>query len=114
AHTVRHGQGRTAWRERLETEGVGMSGLTTSDQYGTAEPGRHYNRQDFQADSINAVVVRKRQGKDYGLGGKTVFLSHASVAQPLQPLFGVGVGFLCGSRPAEERVRVSVPEPAPN
>jgi hypothetical protein len=91
-----------------------MSGLTTSDQYGTAEPGRHHNRQDFQADSINAVVVRKRQGKDYGLGGKTVFLSHASVAQPLQPLFGVGVGFLCGSRPAEERVRVSVPEPAPN
>jgi hypothetical protein len=29
AHTVRHGQGRTAWRERLETEVVGMSELTT-------------------------------------------------------------------------------------
>jgi hypothetical protein len=29
AHTVRHGQGRTAWTERLETEVVGITGLTT-------------------------------------------------------------------------------------
>jgi len=29
AHTVRHGHGRTAWRERLETEVVGMMALTT-------------------------------------------------------------------------------------
>jgi hypothetical protein len=29
--TVRHGQGRTAWRERLETEVVGITGLTTYD-----------------------------------------------------------------------------------
>jgi Transposase DDE domain len=29
AHTVRHGQGRTAWTERLETEVVGLTGLTT-------------------------------------------------------------------------------------
>jgi hypothetical protein len=32
AHTVRHGQGRTAWSERLETEVVGLTGLTTDDQ----------------------------------------------------------------------------------
>jgi hypothetical protein len=31
AHTVRHGQGRTAWSERLETEVVGITGLTTDD-----------------------------------------------------------------------------------
>ena len=31
-HTVRHGQGRRAWTERLETEVVGMTGLTTDDQ----------------------------------------------------------------------------------
>jgi hypothetical protein len=73
------------WRERLETEVVGISGLTTADQYGTAEPGRHHNRQDFQADSINAIVVRTSQGKDYGPGSKTVLLTHASVAQPPQP-----------------------------
>ncbi len=29
AHTVRQGQGRTAWSERLETEVVGITGLTT-------------------------------------------------------------------------------------
>ena len=31
AHTVRHGQGKAAWRARLETEVVGITGLTTDD-----------------------------------------------------------------------------------
>jgi hypothetical protein len=31
-HRVRHGQGREAWTERLETEVVGMTRLTTDDQ----------------------------------------------------------------------------------
>jgi hypothetical protein len=31
AHTVRHGQGKTAWTERLETEVVGITGLTNYD-----------------------------------------------------------------------------------
>jgi hypothetical protein len=31
-HRVRHGQGREAWTERLETAGVGMTGLTPDDQ----------------------------------------------------------------------------------
>jgi hypothetical protein len=31
------------------------------------------------------VVVRKWQGKDYGPGGKTVFLTNAPVDQPLRP-----------------------------
>lgn len=84
-HTVRHGQGRTAWTERVETEVVGMTGLTTYDQYGTPEHARQANRRDFQANLINAVVVRKWQGKDYGPGGKTVFLTNAPVEQPLQP-----------------------------
>ena len=30
-HNVRHGQGREAWTQRLETEVVGMTGLTTDD-----------------------------------------------------------------------------------
>jgi hypothetical protein len=84
-HTVRHGQGRTAWTARLETEVVGIAGLTTYDQYGTPEHGRQHNRRDFQANPINAVVVRKWQSKDYGPGGKTVFLTNASVQKPLQP-----------------------------
>jgi hypothetical protein len=84
-HTVRHGQGRTAWTERLETEVVGITGLTTYDQYGTPEHGRHHNRRDFEPNRINAVVVRKWNHRDYGPGGKTVFLTNASVAKPLQP-----------------------------
>jgi hypothetical protein len=84
-HTVRHGQGRAAWTDRQETEVVGITGLTTYDQYGTPEHGRHINRRDFEPHVINAVVVRKWNGKDYGPGGKTVFLTNASVQQPLQP-----------------------------
>jgi hypothetical protein len=84
-HTVRHGQGKTAWVERRETEVVGIQGLTTYDQYGTREHGRHHNRRDFEATPIHAVVVRQWHGKDYGPSGKTVFLTNASVEKPLQP-----------------------------
>ena len=85
AHTVRHGQGRTAWTERLETEVVGITGLTTYDQYGTPEHGRHHNRRDFQPHTINAVVVRQWNGHAYGPAGKTVFLTNVPVDKPLQP-----------------------------
>jgi Transposase DDE domain len=84
-HTGRHGQGKTAWSERLETEVVGIAGLTTYDRYGTPEHGRHHNRRDFQPNPINAVVVRQWHGRDYGPGGKTVFLTNATVDRPLQP-----------------------------
>jgi Transposase DDE domain len=84
-HTVRHGQGRTARRERLETEVVGITGLTTDDQDGPPEPGRQAKRRDFQANPLNAVVVRQWNGKDDGPGGNTVFLTNASVQPPLQP-----------------------------
>jgi hypothetical protein len=84
AHTVRHGQGKTARTERLETEVVGITGLTTYDQYGTPEHGRQTNRREFQANPINAVVVRQWHGKDDGPGGKTVFLTNAPVAKPLR------------------------------
>jgi hypothetical protein len=84
-HTVRHGQGKTAWTERLETEVAGMTELTTDDQYGTPEQARHANRRDFQPNHINAVVVRKWHNRDYGPGGKTVFLTNAPVDKPLQP-----------------------------
>jgi Transposase DDE domain len=84
-HTVRHGQGKTAWTERRETEVVGIAGLTTYDQYGTPEHRRHANRRDFQPNPINAVVVRQWNGHAYGPAGKTVFLTNAPVDQPLQP-----------------------------
>jgi hypothetical protein len=84
-HTIRHGQGKRAWTERQETEVVGIEGLTTDDQYGTPEHGRHHHRRDFEANPLHAVVVRQWPGRDYGPGGKTVFLTKASVQQPLQP-----------------------------
>jgi Transposase DDE domain len=84
-HTVRHGQGKAAYTERWETEVVGITALTTYDQYGTPEHGRHANRRAFQGTLITAVVVRRWQGRAYGPGGKTVFLTNASVAHPLQP-----------------------------
>src|SRR6266498_515967 len=83
-HSVRHGQGRTAWTERVETEVVGMTALTTDDPYGTLEHGCQANRRDFQANPINGVVVRQWQGKDEGPGGKTVFLTNAPVDKPLR------------------------------
>jgi hypothetical protein len=46
-HTVRHGQGKAARTDRIETEVVGITGLTTYDQYGPVEHGRHHNRRDF-------------------------------------------------------------------
>jgi hypothetical protein len=83
--SVRHGQGREAWTERLETEVVGMTGLTTDDQSGTPEPGRQGHRRDVQAHPINAVVVRQWHGRDDGPAGTTVFLTNAAVDTPLRP-----------------------------
>jgi hypothetical protein len=84
-HAVRHGHGRAASSERLETEVVGIAGLTTGDQYGTPEHGRSHYCRDFEPSPIHAVVVRQWHGKDYGTGGKTVFLTNAAVEEPLRP-----------------------------
>jgi hypothetical protein len=84
-HTVRHGQGQTAWTERRETEVVGITGLTTDDQYGTPEHGRHRHRRDFEPNPLHAVVVRTWNGHEDGPGGKPVFLTNAPVDKPLQP-----------------------------
>jgi hypothetical protein len=64
AHTVRHGQGKAARTERLETAVVGITGLTSYEQYGTPEHGRHHNRRDCQPHPINAVVVRPWHSRD--------------------------------------------------
>ena len=64
---------------------VGIVGLTTYDQYGTPEHERQHHRRDCCPNPINAVVVRTWNGRDFGPGGTTVFLTNASVEQPLQP-----------------------------
>jgi hypothetical protein len=48
-HTARHGQGKTTWTERLETEVLGIRGLTTDEEYGTPDYKRHHNRRNFQS-----------------------------------------------------------------
>jgi hypothetical protein len=85
AHTGRPGQGKTARTARLETAGVGITGLTTSAQDGTPEHGRPHHRRDFQPNPITAVVVRKGHNRDDGPGGTTVFLPNAMVDQPVLP-----------------------------
>jgi hypothetical protein len=113
-HTVRHGPGRTAWTERLETEVVGITGLTTDDQYGSPEHGRQQHRRDFQPNPINAVAGRQWRGKDYGPGGKTVFLTNASVAKPLQPFADDDERSLienCGIKEAKQPWDLSHPPP---
>jgi Transposase DDE domain len=82
-HTVAHRQGKHRWRERLETEVVGLSALTTYDQYGPEEHAQHHYRQDFEGHPLNAVVVRQWNSRDYGPGGKVVFLTNEAVAKPL-------------------------------
>jgi hypothetical protein len=62
-----------------------MVGLTTDDQYGTPEHERQHHRRDFCPNPIHAVVVRTCNGRDFGPGGKPVFLTNASVEQPLPP-----------------------------
>jgi hypothetical protein len=69
----------------VETAVVGLTGLTTDDQEGTPEPGRHHHRRDVHPHPSNAVVVRQWHGRDSGLGGNTVFLTNAPVDQPMQP-----------------------------
>jgi hypothetical protein len=83
--TVRHGQGNTAWAERLATAVVEMTGLTTYAQYGTPAHWHHRTRRDFQPNSLYAVVVRKGYHREYRPAGKMVFLPNAVVAKPRQP-----------------------------
>jgi hypothetical protein len=84
-HTVRQGPGQAARADRLEPEGVGITGLTTDDPEGTVAHGRHPHRRDVQPHLSHAVVSRTWQGKDDGPGGTPVCLTTASVQPPLRP-----------------------------
>jgi len=55
--TSPHGQGRVAETQRLEPEGVGMTGQAIDEQEGTPELGLQHNRQDLQANPLHAVVA---------------------------------------------------------
>lgn len=80
-HVVRHGHGRTARTERLRTVLVPIAGLTTYDDYGSAEQVRYKNRKDFSGQAINAVVVRVWNNR-LPQGDGTVYLTNGPVQDP--------------------------------
>ena len=65
-HTVRHGQGKTVWTERRETERVGVVSLTTYDRYGPPRMGvtttvGTFNRSRLR-ERLEALVICPRLG----------------------------------------------------
>ena len=77
---VRRGHGCKQTTEELLTRVIGVEGLTTYDQYGTAEHTRQRNRKDFQGNPINAVVVDLWENEPSG----RVYLTNGSVEHPLE------------------------------
>jgi hypothetical protein len=78
---VRHGHGRQATTEQRVTRLVGITALTTYDQYGPPEHTRHKNRKDFAGKPLNAVVVRTWNNHEYPEGG-IVYLTNGPVTDP--------------------------------
>lgn len=73
---------------REEGEGItayGIRELKTFDQYGDKKH-RDKNRysKDFEANPINACVVTKWDGREYGPGKEKVFLTNLDVNEPLR------------------------------
>jgi hypothetical protein len=77
---VRHGHGCKQTTAELLTRVIGVEGLTTYDQYGTAEHTRQRNRKDFHGNPINAVVVELWENEPSG----RVYLTNGSVEHPLE------------------------------
>src|SRR5450755_2970052 len=78
---VRHGYGKQATRQRLRTELVGVSALTSYDTYGEPSQTQYAHRRDYVGQTINAVVVRKWENRVPKTGG-TVYLTNGPVADP--------------------------------
>lgn len=77
-HVAKEGEGRK------EVEVVGIEGLRCYDQYGPPGHGDKKYRNDFKPNLINGGVVRKWAGRDYGPGGKRVYLTNMKVNRPLK------------------------------
>ena len=80
---VGHGHGKTATQERLRTELVGLSALTSYDSYGEAEQTKSAHRRDYVGQPINAVVVRRWENR-MPKGGGTVYLTNGEVSDPFR------------------------------
>lgn len=80
----KRGIGKGRWVETLETEVAGIKGLTTYDQYGPAGFSKDAYKKSFTPHKINAVVVMKWDGKDYGRDNWVVYLTNMRVHKPLK------------------------------
>jgi hypothetical protein len=65
---------------------IGLAGLRSYDQYGTAEHTKQANRKDFVVNPINAVVVTAWAGTAYAAGHEPVWLTSLPVTAPLAVL----------------------------
>jgi len=80
---VGHGHGKNATQQRLRTELVGLSALTSYDSYGEAEQTQYAHRRDYSGQPINAVVVRRWENR-VPKGGGTVYLTNGEVSDPFR------------------------------
>lgn len=78
------GIGKGRWVETLETAVVGIKGLTTYDQYGPPGFEKDAYKKSFRPHKINAIVVVKWDGKDYGRDNWVVYLTNMRVHKPLK------------------------------
>jgi hypothetical protein len=78
---VNHGHGKTARKECLRTELVGIEGLTTYDDYGDPQQTQDAHRRDYVGKPINAVVVRRWDNRLPATDG-TVYLTNGPVSDP--------------------------------
>ena len=78
---VGHGHGNKATQQRLRTELVGITALTSYDSYGEAEHTKSAQRRDYVGQPINAVVVRRWENR-VPKGGGTVYLTNGEVSDP--------------------------------
>jgi hypothetical protein len=59
---LRHGHGRAARQETVQTEVIGVAELKTWDSYAPAERLKEQNRKAYEPDAVNAVVVMEWEG----------------------------------------------------
>lgn len=80
---VSHGHGKRATQQRLRTELVPITALTSYDSYGEAEETHYAHRRDYVGRPINAVVVRRWENR-VPKGGGTVYLTNDDVSDPFR------------------------------
>jgi hypothetical protein len=80
----KHGYGQSAKVETYKTEVVGVTGLLSYDEYGDSKHIKKRNRKDFQANPINAVVVKTWENKP----SEVVYLTNRDVSRPMEVFNG--------------------------